>query len=181
MPAETARTAEPATTSQGEPGSAPAQVSAGGAASAEGAACRVGGLCPIERGVSWLAQIAAAAILGQTLFFKFTGAKEAVAIFSALGVEPWGRYMVGTFEAIAVVLLLVPATAWFGGLMSIGLMVGAIGSHITVLGIESQGDGGTLFILAWVVLACGIAISYVRRSQVPFVGPTLKRVLALPR
>jgi apolipoprotein N-acyltransferase len=36
-----------------------------------------------------------------------------------------------------------------------GVMTGAIGSHLLVLGIESAGDGGTLFILAIVVfVAC---------------------------
>jgi len=31
-------------------------------------------------------------------------------------------------------------------------MLGAIASHLLVIGIESQGDGGELFMLAWGVL-----------------------------
>jgi hypothetical protein len=40
---------------------------------------------------SWTLQIIAAVILFQTLFFKFTGAKESIYIFSTVGMEPWGR------------------------------------------------------------------------------------------
>ena len=60
--------------------------------------------------ISWIAQILAAAILGQSLFFKFTGAPEAVHLFTTLGVEPWGRFTVGAIELITVLLLLVPRT-----------------------------------------------------------------------
>ena len=44
---------------------------------------------------SWGCQLAAAGILAQTLFFKFTGAEESRFIFSTLGVEPWGRIASG--------------------------------------------------------------------------------------
>ena len=44
------------------------------------------------------ARLVAAAILAQTLFFKFTGAPEAVHIFTTLGVEPFGRIGLGVVE-----------------------------------------------------------------------------------
>ena len=37
-------------------------------------------------------------IVGQTLYFKFSGAEESVYIFSTLGIEPWGRLALGTLE-----------------------------------------------------------------------------------
>ncbi len=114
---------------------------------------------------SWIAQIAAAAILGQTLFFKFTGAPEAVAIFSALGVEPWGRIATGVIELITVAALLIPRTAAIGGVMAVGLMVGAIGAHLTRLGIEVEGDGGTLFVLALITLAAGLIVAGLHRAE----------------
>jgi len=40
---------------------------------------------------SWALRLIAAVILLQTLFFKFSGARESVYIFSTLGLEPWGR------------------------------------------------------------------------------------------
>jgi hypothetical protein len=120
--------------------------------------------------VSWIAQLAAAVILGQTLFFKFSGAPESVQIFEQLGAEPWGRIGSGVMELVAVVLLLTPRLAALGGLLASGLMVGAIGSHLTRLGIEVAGDGGTLFAMAWVVLISGTAVAYLRRGQLPISG-----------
>lgn len=118
--------------------------------------------------VSWIAQLVAAGILGQTLFFKFTGAPEAIAIFTELGVEPWGRIALGVVELIAAVLLLFPKTAVYGGVIGVGLMVGAIGSHMTVLGIESNGDGGALFIMAIVTLIASAIVVLMRRESLPF-------------
>src|SRR4029453_6823492 len=94
---------------------------------------------------SWVAQITAAVILGQTLFFKFTGAPESKYIFSTLGIEPWGRIGTGVLELITVILLLNPKTPVLGALLAVGLMGGAIMSHLTRLGIEVQGDHGLLF------------------------------------
>jgi hypothetical protein len=39
----------------------------------------------------WVMRLTVAAILLQTLFFKFTGAPESVFIFETLGAEPVGR------------------------------------------------------------------------------------------
>ncbi|MFX6288831.1 DoxX family protein, partial [Acinetobacter baumannii] len=80
----------------------------------------------------------------QTLFFKFTAAPESVFIFSTLGIEPWGRIGTGIAELIASVLLLIPSTTVFGALLAMGIMGGAIVSHLAVLGIEVRGDGGQL-------------------------------------
>lgn len=123
--------------------------------------------------LSWICQIAAAAILGQTLFFKFTGAPESVYIFSTLGAEPWGRIGSGVLELVAVALLLYPKTPALGAVLAIGLMLGAIGAHLTRLGIEVQGDGGTLFALALVVLLASLVVVIIRRRDLPLVGPLL--------
>ena len=55
--------------------------------------------------LSWILRLVAAIILAQTLFFKFSGAEESRYIFSTIGMEPWGRYLVGTSELVTVVLL----------------------------------------------------------------------------
>jgi hypothetical protein len=125
--------------------------------------------------VSWLLQIIAAIILLQTLFFKFTGAEESVYIFSTLGLEPWGRYASGVAELIAAILLLAPGYAAFGALLSLGVISGAIVSHLTKLGIEVNGDGGLLFGLAVTVFVCSLCILVIRRGELPLVGPTLAR------
>ena len=115
--------------------------------------------------LSWLFRLVAAGILFQTLYFKFTGHPESVELFSKLGVEPWGRWATGVMELITGILLLVPATVFFGALLGIGLMAGAIVSHLTIIGIQSQGDGGTLFILALVTLVCCAITLYIYRKD----------------
>jgi hypothetical protein len=119
-------------------------------------------------------QLTVAGILLQTLFFKFTGAEESVYIFSTLGAEPWGRIGSGVVELLAAVLLLVPSTVPFGALLTIGLMVGAIGSHLTVLGIEIKGDGGLLFALAVIAFAGSAIVLLIRRAQIPMLARLLE-------
>ena len=117
--------------------------------------------------LSWIVRLVAAAILLQTLFFKFTGAPESVYIFSRLGMEPLGRYGSGAVELLASILLLLPRTSVFGALLALGVMTGAIGSHLMVLGIDVQGDGGTLFALALTVTACSTVELFLRRNSLP--------------
>ncbi len=108
--------------------------------------------------INWTLRIIAALILFQTLYFKFSGHPESIELFSKLGVEPWGRIGTGVIELIAGILLIVPATSLLGAFLGLGLMGGAILSHLTVLGIESKGDGGQLFILAMVVFVSSLTI-----------------------
>jgi putative oxidoreductase len=120
--------------------------------------------------VSWSCRIVAAAILLQTLWFKFTGAPESVYIFTKVGLEPFGRYASGVAELFAAMLLLFPRTTWAGALLAAGVMIGGIGSHLTLLGIVVRNDGGLLFALALIVLACALTTTYVHRRQIPVVG-----------
>lgn len=116
--------------------------------------------------VLWILRLAAAVIMLQTLFFKFTGSEESVYIFSTLGMEPWGRIGTGIFELTASILLLIPRTTAFGALLGMGLMGGALFFHVTKLGIEVKGDGGLLFIYALIVLiSCGVLL-FVFQSQI---------------
>lgn len=132
-------------------------------------------LSPTARRISWTAQIVVAAILLQTLFFKFTGAPESVYIFQTLGLEPVGRIGSGVAELVASVLLLVPGTAALGALLAAGVITGALGAHLTKLGIEVQGDGGLLFALALVVFCGSLLVLWLRRHELPMVGPRFAR------
>jgi len=114
----------------------------------------------------WAARLMAAFILIQTLFFKFTGAEESVYIFTTVGMEPWGRIGVGVMELIASILLIVTSTAWLGAVLALGLMLGAIGMHFTLLGIEVQGDGGYLFFLALAVAVCATLVVWLEKEKV---------------
>lgn len=136
--------------------------------------------CPHAPGVSRPALLASrvlqglvALILAQTLFFKFTAADESVYIFTTLGMEPWGRIGSGVAELIAAVLLVIPRTVVFGALLTLGVLSGAIMSHLTRLGIVVQDDGGLLFALAVAAFAGSGAILFIRRRSIPLIGGRL--------
>jgi uncharacterized membrane protein YphA (DoxX/SURF4 family) len=114
----------------------------------------------------WVFRLTAAIILLQTLYFKFTGAEESVYIFSTLGMEPYGRIGSGIVELIAAILILIPRTTLFGALIGAGVMLGAIFSHLFVLGIDVQNDGGELFTLAIITFLCCIALIYWNKSKI---------------
>jgi len=116
---------------------------------------------------TWIVKLIAVVILLQTLYFKFTGAEESVYIFSTLGIEPFGRIGSGIVELIAAILILIPRTTLLGALLALGTMVGAIISHLFVLGIVVKNDGGTLFILAIITFICCSILVYQNRNKIP--------------
>ena len=123
--------------------------------------------------LSWILRLVAAVILLQTLFFKFTAAPESVYIFTRVGAEPWGRIGSGVIELVAAVLLLWPRLTWLGSVLALGMMTGAIATHLTVLGIEVQGDKGLLFGLAVTVFIAAAINLFLHRAEIPFVGRRL--------
>ncbi len=126
---------------------------------------------------SWLLRIVAAIIMLQTLYFKFSGAEESIYIFTALGIEPWGRFLVASFELIASILILYPRSTGIGALLGMGLMLRAIFSHITVLGLVVKDDGGQLFTYACIVLVCcSILVFQNRESLISLITSIRKKV-----
>jgi len=129
---------------------------------------------------SWVLQILVVAIfaMGGPLP-KLTGQEPAIALFTELGAEPLGRYAVGIFEALALVLLLIPRTITIGAVLSAGLMAGAVLSHIFVLGVSIPESvhpdlaGPMLFVMALVALLASVGVLVLRRAQIPLIGPKL--------
>jgi len=109
----------------------------------------------------------------QTLFFKFTAARESVYIFSTLGMEPWGRIGSGVFELAASALILWPTTVPLGAAMSLAATGGAILFHLTKLGVAltAVGDHGELFALAVIVVLCSSVILILHRHELPTLNP----------
>jgi hypothetical protein len=102
----------------------------------------------------------------QTLFFKFTASPESVYIFSKLGVEPYGRIGAGIVELISVILLFAPGLSWIGAGLAFGTMAGAVISHLFILGIEIQGDGGLLFYLGVISAAFALVILFLEKEVI---------------
>jgi putative oxidoreductase len=111
-----------------------------------------------------------AAILIQTLRFKFTAHPDSVYIFQTVGLEPYGRIAIGVLELIAGILLLIPKTIWLGATLTIGVIGGAIFMHLTKLGIEINNDSGILFITAVVTFIISVIILYMSRKKIPLIN-----------
>ncbi|MES2811859.1 MAG: DoxX family membrane protein [Bacteroidota bacterium] len=109
--------------------------------------------------INLILKIVVAVILLQTLVFKFSGSEESIYIFTKLGAEPYGRIGSGIAELIISIFLFVDKTKLYAALLAFATMLVAVISHLTILGIEVLNDGGTLFILALIVLfSSGILI-----------------------
>ena len=73
-------------------------------------------------------------------------------------------------ELIAATLLLTPRLVWAGAVLAIAATGGAIASHLTLLGIEVQGDKGLLFALAITVVVTSAIALFLHRKQIPVFG-----------
>ncbi|WP_340202909.1 DoxX family membrane protein [Ascidiimonas sp. W6] len=124
----------------------------------------------IKKHLPLVLRIVTAIILIQTLRFKFTAHPDSVYIFTEVGLEPFGRIGIGVLELIASILLLIPKTIWVGAGLTLGIIGGAIMMHLTILGIEVRGDGGTLFGMAVLTFSLSASILFMYRAQIPFIG-----------
>ena len=105
----------------------------------------------------WLTQLALA---GMFLFvggLKLTGAPELVGLFDAIGIGQWLRYVTGSIEVVSAVALLVPSWSAFGALLLIPTMVGAVVTHLFIVGGSA--------VPATVLLIGALVIAWARRDQ----------------
>lgn len=124
----------------------------------------------------------------QSLFYKFSNSAETQHIFGTLDAwaagfgaaglfAPTGlfsQYVIGGAELVASALILAGTLAGglralqgLGGIFGTAIMTGAIGFHLfTPLGVEVQGDGGTLFIMACGVWLSGVVLLAMRRADI---------------
>ena len=116
--------------------------------------------------LKWILRLIITGIMFQTLFFKFSGAPESVYIFSTLKVEPWGRWFAGLSELIAGILILIPATSVFGAIFVFSIISGALLSHLFLLGIIVQNDGGLLFGLAMIVFVLDLILLFWDKDKI---------------
>lgn len=125
--------------------------------------------------ISWVLRLTVAIILLQTLYFKFTAHPDSVHIFSVLGLEPWGRISLGIVELITAILILIPKTKIIGMINSLGIILGAIFSHLLVLGVNVCNDGGSLFTLAIIVLIASTLFLVIHKTEVLTLIKSIKK------
>jgi len=88
---------------------------------------------------------------------KFAGTPEMVAMFRAIGLGQWFRYVTATIEVGSAIALLLPSLAPYGALALVATMTGAVFTHLFVVG------GSPL--PALVLGAASAAIAWARRDQ----------------
>ena len=117
-------------------------------------------------------KIVVAIILLQTLFFKFSGAQESIDLFTKIAGENETAMRIGTgiLELIASLLLFAPKKTWLGALLTLGLMSGAIISHLTILGIVQNNDHGALFASALIALIAAVLLLIASKKELPFLS-----------
>lgn len=115
--------------------------------------------------LSWALRLTIAIIFLQTLYFKFTAHPDSVHIFSELGAEPYGRIGLGIIELITAFLILIPRTKLLGILLGLGIILGAILSHVLVIGLSVEDDGGNLFLLAIIVLIASLLLMIIYKKE----------------
>ena len=87
-----------------------------------------------QRRIVWGVRILLALAFGAAGFSKLAGVPQMVQVFEAIGFGQWFRYVTGVVEVGGALLLLVPATGFFGGLLLAVTMVFAVATHLVLIG-----------------------------------------------
>lgn len=120
--------------------------------------------------LSWGLRILAAVILIQSLIYKFGGHSDSVLLFSELNAEPVGRFSLGVIELVVAGLILYPKTTLLGGILGVFIMIGALFTHVFLIGIIFNNDGGKLFGLAFVCfLSCLGQVIILKNQLISFI------------
>ena len=91
-------------------------------------------LSPIKRRIVWGLRIVLALVFGAAGLSKLAGAEQMLLVFDAIGVGHWFRYLTGVVEILGAVLLVVPATGFVAAALLLATMLGAIATHLFVIG-----------------------------------------------
>ena len=95
---------------------------------------RSGSIAKIVNVLLWVLQIGAAGMFLMVGFLKLSGNPQLVGLFEAIGLGQWFRYLTGTLEVAGAFLLLIPRMSGLGALMLAGVMVGAVVTHVFIVG-----------------------------------------------
>jgi uncharacterized membrane protein YphA (DoxX/SURF4 family) len=90
-------------------------------------------------------------------YLKLSGVPVMVQLFDTIGFGQWFRYLTGAIEVISGLLLLVPSLAFFAAAILAATMVGAVITHLFVVGGSPAP--------AAVLLAATGAVAWLRRPR----------------
>ncbi|MFD2794746.1 DoxX family protein [Promicromonospora vindobonensis] len=80
--------------------------------------------------LGWVVTLAVAVNLGQGAYGQLTESERSVGMFEAIGYPASAVLLIGVLQAVAVVLYVVPWTAFLGGLLLTAYLGGAVAAHI---------------------------------------------------
>ena len=104
----------------------------------------------------WALQTISAGMFLMAGTLKLSGNPMMVQMFGTIGVGQWFRYLTGGIEVIGAVLLLIPSLAAYGGAALAVTMVGAILTHLFIVGGSP--------VVPILLLASTTTIAWTRRS-----------------
>lgn len=107
--------------------------------------------------VLWVLQIGAAAMFLMAGFSKLSGAQPMVGLFNAIGIGQWFRYLTGALEVAGALALLIPRLSGAGALLLVGVMSGAVLTHLFKIGGSP--------VMAIVLLIVSAIIAWARRDR----------------
>ncbi|HEV3215474.1 MAG TPA: DoxX family protein [Vicinamibacterales bacterium] len=81
----------------------------------------------------WTLQVLVALVFLAAGSGKLLGSAEMVALFDAVGVGQWFRYVTGSLEVLGAILLVLPGKTAFGAVLLACVMAGAVVAHLAVL------------------------------------------------
>jgi uncharacterized membrane protein YphA (DoxX/SURF4 family) len=99
----------------------------------------------------WCVQALLALVFASASWAKLTGNPEMVALFSAVGLGQWFRYVTGILELTGAVLIMVPKTRRAGAALLATIMLGALAAHLFSLHV-SPITPGVLFLMSGFVV-----------------------------
>lgn len=111
----------------------------------------------LTQGLDWLVRILLALTFVSAGGMKLAGVPQFVALFDQIGIGQWFRLVTGTFEVLGGLLVLIPRTSIFGAVLLACVMLGAVFTHLAVIG------GNPL--PALVLLALSTVVLWLRRAQ----------------
>lgn len=83
---------------------------------------------------AWLLQLLVGVAFLASGSMKLVGAEMQVETFDEIGIGQWFRYLTGVLEIVGALLIFFPRTAFWGALLLACVMVGAIFTHLALIG-----------------------------------------------
>lgn len=99
----------------------------------------------------WCVQAFLALVFLNASWAKLMGNPEMVALFTAVGLGEWFRYVTGILEFTGAVLIVVPKTARSGALLIATIMFGALVAHLVTLHVPVTTPAVLLLMSGFVV------------------------------